>query len=268
MPRRSRRSAAIDAEESAHPAARDPAEFAERSAFWQTGRMLSRPATHVVFDMDGVLLDTEPFYTEVTKRIVGRFGKTFDWSIKANMIGRSALASARYLVETLALPIPPEQYLSEREAMLETLMPTAQAMPGARELTAALHARGVPQAVATSSARRLFELKTQNHRDWFALFEVIVLGDDPRLQRSKPAPDIFLLAARDLGVEPSRCVVVEDSPVGVEAAHAAGMQVIAVPDPAMDHGHYANADLIVGSLAELDPAALCAAPARPSPAAR
>ena len=220
--------------------------------------MLARPVTHVIFDMDGVLLDTEPFYTDVTQRIAGRYGKTFDWSVKGNMIGRTAAASARYLVDTLALPISPEEYLTEREAMLEVLFPAAKALPGARELTTALHARGVPQAVATSSARRLFDLKTQQHREWFALFAAIVLGDDPRLKRGKPAPDIFLLAAQDLGVEPARCVVVEDAPVGVEAARAAGMQVIAVPDPAMDRARYADADVVVGSLTEIDPATLCA----------
>jgi pseudouridine-5'-monophosphatase len=214
---------------------------------------LSRPVAAVIFDMDGVLLATERFYTEVTQAIVGRWGKTFDWSIKANMIGRPARDSARYLVETLALPITADEYLHEREAMLEALFPRADAMPGAPELTAALAARGVPQAVATSSGRRLFDLKTTRHRDWFRVFGAMVLGDDPRLRRGKPAPDIFLLAASELGVDPASCLVVEDATVGVAAAHAAGMQVIAVPDPENDPRPFADADLVLPSLEAVTP---------------
>ncbi len=214
---------------------------------------LARPVAAVIFDMDGVLLDTERFYTEVTQHIVGRFGKTFDWSVKGQMIGRKALDSARYLVAALELPITPEEYLAEREAALAVLMPTAGAMPGAVELTTDLRARGVPQALATSSSRPLFELKTRRHTAWFArTFSVVITGDDPRLRHSKPAPDIFLLAAADLGIDPAACLVVEDAPAGVEAARAAGMQVVAVPDPGMDRSRYAHADLVVGSLADVD----------------
>lgn len=217
---------------------------------------LERPVTHVIFDMDGVLLATERFYTQVTQAIVGRWDKVFDWSIKGNMIGRPALDSARYLVETLALPITPEAYLREREAMLEALFPESEAMPGARELTAALAARGVPQAVATSSGRRLFDLKTARHGDWFRIFQAIVLGDDPRVRRGKPAPDIFLLAAAELGAAPASCLVVEDAPAGVAAAHAAGMQVVAVPDPEMTRAAFTAAELVVDSLRDLAPADL------------
>jgi len=121
---------------------------------------------------------------------------------------------------------------------------------------AALAARRVAQAVATSSSRPLFELKTRRHREWFRTFDVIVCGDDPRCVRGKPAPDIFLVAAAELGARPAACVVVEDSPAGVAAGRAAGMQVVAVPDPAMDRTRFAEADLVVDSLADLSPALL------------
>jgi pseudouridine 5'-phosphatase len=214
--------------------------------------MRLRPVSHVIFDMDGVLLDTETLYTEATQHIVGRFGKTYDWSVKANMIGRPAMDSARYLVETLALPISPDEYLSERAVIFEKLMPTAEAMPGARELTTFLAARGIPMAVASSSSRAMFDLKTTRHRKWFTTFDVVVLGDDARVHRGKPAPDIFLVAAGALGASTDRCLVIEDAPAGVDAARAAGMQVVAIPDPGMDRSRLVHADLVLDSLIEVN----------------
>jgi pseudouridine-5'-monophosphatase len=210
--------------------------------------------THVLYDMDGLLLDTEPFYTEVTQAIVGRYGHTFEWSLKSRMMGKKAADSARILVDALQLPITPEDYLRERESMLASLFPTAQAMPGARRLTGHLARHGIPQAVATSSHGREFELKIKQHREWFACFQCVVLGDDPAVKRGKPAPDIFLAAATRMGAVPSQCLVFEDAPSGVEAARAAGMPVVAVPNPAMSTDAYRDATQILSSLEAFDPA--------------
>jgi pseudouridine-5'-monophosphatase len=207
----------------------------------------------VIYDMDGLLLDTEGFYTEVTQEIVGRYGKVFDWSVKSAMIGRPAIESARHLVKALDLPLRPEEYLEEREKLLETRFPRAGALPGAERLIRHLHAHRVPQAVATSSTRRFFELKTTLHRDWFELFESVVTGDDPQVKRGKPAPDIFLAAAERLGADPAGCLVFEDAPSGTQAALAAGMSVVAVPAPEMDRSRYEGCHDVLDSLSDFDP---------------
>ncbi len=217
---------------------------------------LRRPVACAIFDLDGVLLDTEHFYTAVTQEICGEYGKVFDWSIKRNMIGRPSLESAEYLVDALSLPISPREYLSRRTRRLEELFPMADEQAGAEAFTRALAAAAVPLAVATSSERHLFELKTRRHRDWFSIFDAIVVGDDPRVKAGKPAPDIFLVAAESLGIEPCRCVVFEDAPAGLEAALAAGMQVIALPDPAMAREPYAAADIVIERFSDLAPADL------------
>ena len=209
--------------------------------------------THVLYDMDGLLLDTEPFYTEVTQAIAGRYGHTFDWSLKSRMIGKQALESARILVDALRLPITPEAYLRERETMLTDLFPKAQARPGARRLTLHLARHGIPQAVASSSNRHDFDLKVMQHREWFECFQCIVLGDDPDLKRGKPAPDIFLIAADRIGAKPERCLVLEDAPSGVEAALAAGMSVVAVPNPGMSLEAFDKASQLLSSLEFFDP---------------
>jgi pseudouridine-5'-monophosphatase len=213
--------------------------------------MLPRRARHAIFDLDGVLLDTEPLYTKAIAEVAARFGKVYDWSIKRECIGRGTLDAARIIVDALALPLSPEALVHERDLLLVDLFARAPAIPGAEAFTRRLSARGVPLAIATSTETALYTVKAAPHRAWLAMFGARVCGDDPRVGRSKPAPDIFLAAAEDLCAPPESCIVFEDSPFGVEAALAAGMQVIAMPDPAMDRARYTGAAAIVSGFSEL-----------------
>ena len=207
----------------------------------------------LIYDMDGLLLDTEGIYTEVTQQIVGEYGKVFDWSVKEKIIGRRSIQAAEIIVESLDLPISPQDYLDSRKDVLLEKFKDTEALPGAKEMTTHFFKLGIPQALATSSSSPMFEAKFEKHKKWFSQFTQIVRGDDPELKEGKPAPDIFLLAANRVGVDPAECLVFEDAPTGTEAALAAGMPVVVVPDPNMDHCHYKNASQIISSLKDFDP---------------
>ena len=213
-----------------------------------------KATTHVLFDMDGLLLDTEIIYTMVTQRIVGKFGRKFDWSVKSNMIGLPSAESARYLVNALSLPIRPEDYLRERDAFLREAFPSCQALPGAQLLVNHLAENRVPIAVANSSSREFFDLKTAQH-SWFSLFDAVITADNAQVKHGKPAPDIFLYAAEVIGAQPESTLVFEDAPSGLAAAKAAGMRAVVVPDMNMDKSRYAGADLIIDNLLEFEPEA-------------
>ncbi|CAH1420463.1 unnamed protein product [Lactuca virosa] len=214
--------------------------------------------THVIFDMDGLLLDTEKFYTEVQEIILSRFNKTFDWSLKAKMMGKKAIEAARVFVEETGTSdsLSAEDFLVEREAMLQSMFPTSELMPGASRLVKHLHSTGVPICVATGSHKRHFELKTQRHGEIFSLMHHIVMGDDPEVKQGKPSPDIFLAASRRFEggcVDPSKILVFEDAPSGVLAAKNAGMSVVMVPDPRLDTSFHETADKVVTSLLDFNP---------------
>ena len=209
--------------------------------------------THVIYDMDGLLLDTESLHERVNSEVAQRYGKTFTTEAKMAIAGRPTLDSARVLVDLLQLPLSASEYIVERNELLYPLYGTAQVLPGTVELIRHLASHNIPQAIASSSSRHHFDLKTVNHQLWLKLLQNTTLGDDPEIKQGKPAPDIFLLAAKRLNAPPERCLVFEDSVAGMQAAIAAEMSVVVIPDPVFKRHLFEDADLVLSSMKEFKP---------------
>jgi HAD superfamily hydrolase (TIGR01509 family) len=180
----------------------------------------------VLFDMDGTLLDSEKLWDIALDDLASWLGGELSAAARQRMVGSSLARSVTILHADLGIEADPESsgaYLTERTAELFRTELTWR--PGAAELVAAVHAAGIPAALVTSTHRRLTEIALDTlGRDRFA---ATVCGDEVR--RPKPNPDPYLRAAELLDVEPRRSVAIEDSPLGVAAAEAAGCPVLAVP---------------------------------------
>lgn len=203
----------------------------------------------VLFDMDGVLLDTEPLYTVAYDRLLNPHGASLDPTTKLEIMGRPAIKSAAHVIQKFSIPMTPEEFLERRKPVLEELFSDAPAVPGAEEFVRSLSERGIPVAVATSTGRKLFEKKTSKH-EWFSLFNAIVCGDDEVVENPKPAPDIFLAAAAKVDVPAVQCAVFEDSPTGVLAGEASGARTFALVREPTDLSRYEKAFRVVGAFSE------------------
>ena len=208
---------------------------------------MDRP-TALIFDLDGTLLDTEPVYTDATQLVLDQYGVTYTLELKQQTMGGDSTESAQTVINHFELPLTPEVYLKERETHLLRMFPEATEIPGAADFVRR-HTGKLPIGLATSSHRHLYETKMQ-HRDW-NLFDSVICGDDARLKRGKPNPDIFLLCAMSLGVAPEDCLAFEDSRNGVLAATAAGMRVIAINSPYVKPGALDGAECTIRDYNEL-----------------
>jgi len=215
-----------------------------------------KKVTHCIFDMDGLLLDTEQLYTVAYNRIANKYGKTFTWEHKGQTMGLQSHESAIAIVKALELPMAPQELTDQLIPIYEELFPQARLLPGAERLLRHLKENNVPIALATSSTEKSYELKTQKSKEVFALFHHRVLGgSDPEVKQGKPSPDIFLVAARRFpdNPDPSTCLVFEDAPNGVQAALNAGMQVVMVPDENLPKSYTEKATLVLNSLTSFEP---------------
>ena len=206
----------------------------------------------VVFDLDGVILDSEQVWDEVREQLVVDWGGRYSPEAQQAMMGMSSREWALYMHEELGVPQKPGEINDEVvRRMLDRYRAKLPLIEGAVDAVRRL-AESFPLAVASSSNRPLIDavLAEAGIRSCFA---AIVSSEE--VARGKPAPDVYLEAARRLGVAPELCAAIEDSGNGIRAAHAAGMRVIAYPNP-----HYpppaealSLADAVLSSLDQLTP---------------
>jgi HAD superfamily hydrolase (TIGR01509 family) len=204
----------------------------------------------VVFDLDGVLIQSEEVWDTVRERFTRERGGRYDAEIQRAMMGMSSTEWSRFLHETAGVPDGPEQINDEVVRLMldayEQRLPLIEGAVEAVQRLAAAYTLGV----ASSSNRPLIDavLRAAGLEAYFA-----ATVSSEEVAHGKPAPDVYLEAARRLGVPPTNCAAVEDSHGGIRSAKAAGMRVIAIPNPSYppDEASLAQADVVLRSLSEL-----------------
>jgi len=213
---------------------------------------------YAIFDLDGLMIDSERIYTEVTNQILADYGVQMTWDIKAGLMGKPEKEAAAHLLSffpDISLTIP--EYLQKRDALQNLLWPTVPPLPGIARLIKHLHKHNIPIAISTGTRRANFQMKTSHlEREIFGMFHnKVVCGDDDILKvegggkiNGKPAPDGFIVAAREMlgrnvgkgegndvtpeqRAERAKGLVFEDALPGVQSGKRAGMSVVWVPDP-------------------------------------
>jgi HAD superfamily hydrolase (TIGR01509 family) len=205
----------------------------------------------VILDLDGLLIDSEQVWDDVRENLARERGGRWSERAQRDMMGMSSPEWSRYMHEVVGLPESPEEINREVvERLLERYAGEPPWIPGALEAVHRL-AAALPLALASSSNREVID--TVLAAGGIApLFRATVSSEE--VARGKPAPDVYLEAARRLGVSPARCTAVEDSHSGIRAAKAAGMRCVAIPNRHYPPGDaVGEADAVLASLGELTP---------------
>lgn len=183
----------------------------------------------VLFDMDGLMLDTEGPIIPLWQDAAGKFGKTLDNDILFNTIGRDAPSTKKMFLEKYGDDFPYDQVVEELMKIIEETIEKngIPHKPGLVTLLDHLDSLGIPKAVATSTGKKTALWKL-NHAGISGRFDILTCGDE--VKNGKPAPDIFLLAASRLGMKPKECVGFEDSTAGLRSLAAAGIKSVFIKD--------------------------------------
>ncbi|CAG2111899.1 unnamed protein product [Medioppia subpectinata] len=214
--------------------------------------------THVLFDLDGLLIDTETCYAKAYQMVAKQFGKQYTHELKVRVMGLSPKVGFEVIIKELELPITVEEFTRLGNEYFNHIVKDVELMSGAERLVRHLYDHNIPLAIASGATSDAFAIKTAKFEHFFSknnFFKHLVIGgDDPLIARGKPFPDIFIEAMNrfDPIPETHNVLVFEDSLMGVKAALAANMPCVWVPDPVFD-GSEGNATLVLKSLLDFRP---------------
>lgn len=208
------------------------------------------PYRAVVFDLDGVLWDGEPVYHEAFNVVLKPYGHVVTPEEYENIIGNSVEAAWAWVLQRYGITEPPGRFYREYDvAVLELLAHPVEALPGVRELVAELKSRGIPVGLASASLRQWVDATLAGIGLVGEFDTTVAAGEVPH---AKPAPDLYLKAAANLGVDPKLCVAVEDTRSGVSAAKAAGMYTIQSRAASTALAPIAEADAVIEDYSQFD----------------
>lgn len=205
----------------------------------------------VLYDLDGLIVDSEPLHGIASEKALNIYGRTqseIPQSVRSSFYGKRVVDVAAGIVQSLALPVSPERFAGQRQDIFMQLIEQGVGlMPGMEHSLALFERMGLKKSVVSSGDKeyvyRMLELTGLAHR-----FEAVFTGNDVTI--GKPDPSCFLLAARELGIEPEKCLVLEDAYAGICAAVAAGMKAIGVRNHF--NSRFDGANLVIGSLGDID----------------
>lgn len=204
----------------------------------------------LIFDMDGVLIDSEPLHLMAYQKFLSEVGVTFSEADNRPFLGRKDVELAEHLISQYELPLDALQLVEKKEEFLARLFSAKlEPMPGVVKILQKAQSISLPCAVASSATLPTIK-KVIESLDIEPYFQTLTSGDE--VPHGKPAPDVYLLAAERIGVLPINCLVIEDSFNGILAAKAAGMKCIAIPCPTTQHQDHSKADKILGTLESLN----------------
>ncbi|XP_074331399.1 bifunctional riboflavin kinase/FMN phosphatase-like [Apium graveolens] len=215
------------------------------------GNPLNKSFSCVILDLDGTLLNTDGIVSDVLKVYLVNHGKQWDGREAHKLVGKTLSEAAAVIIDDYGLSISADELLSEFTPMLSDQWCNIKALPGASRLIKHFRSENVQMALASNSPRANIEAKVSYQPGWKESFSVVIGGDE--VTAGKPSPEIFLEAAKKLNIDPSKCLVIEDSLTGVMAAKAAGMEVVAVPSLPKQSHLYSAADETINSLLDLQP---------------